>query len=56
MHENTWKIRKRMIEVAKKHGITNAKGQMKNENDGSDMSGVWVGKKIRRRRRKISAA
>ena len=39
------KLENVMIEVAKKHGITNAKGQMKNENDGSDMSGVWVGKK-----------
>ena len=39
------KLENVMIEVAKKHGITNAKGQMKNENDESDMSGVWVGKK-----------
>ena len=39
------KLENVMIEVAKKYGITNARGQMKNEEDGSDMSGVWVGKK-----------
>ena len=39
------KLENVMIEVAKKYGISNARGQMKNEKDGSDMSGVWVGKK-----------
>ena len=42
------KLENVMIEVAKKHGITNAKGQMKNENDGSDMSGMQICRVMRR--------